>query len=352
MKIKLFYFALLLSIFAFSCKPYSRDNNDNNQDVDEQDTTQSSFNNNDVDFEFAFVSSNKYIVLEADADTAISTGKAYSPIGYADYRYSAVRDISADFVPSEYQNIVGKTVLVSTKAGDVFEVKITSVKMIADCIPHFGTVQTWDGYLDGNKYTDAQKAAQIWNMGDHFVVAEFETSEQIDDEIVFAVPDNDIKPFVYPSSDKNSEKVAMRQRILDGLSGTKIFNNYQNMYVEYDDTGQKWWNNSDIYEVFSFIETKPNEIYVALYQALGNPCGGEYFYTAFSVSKFRTDGLIETMYLTEQGFDLVLAIDYNGDGELEYIVDNFYGKRILIFLGEPDWVNKFEWTIPFLDCPC
>lgn len=363
MKTKLLYVFLVGLFLIFSCESESDNSNSlssANSDTistlaqdDGIDDVQIENNNQDDFFEFAFVSSNKYIVLDTMADESIATGNAYAITGYADQRFTSVKDIEADKIPEKYKDLVGKIVFVGTESGGLFEAEISSIKIMAECIPHFGIIQQWEGEFDDHIYTDAEKSEQIWDMGAYFIVAEFETTTVYeDDEIIFALPLKYEKCCVYATTNNHDEKDVMYQQIIDNLSSTKIYKNYQTEYSSIVDDGTNWWNALEFYEIFSFFESVNGETYVALYQIAGNPCGGEYYLPTFSVTKFRNDGLVENMYQTDEAYYLITPIDYNNDGVLEYIISNFYGKRILIYWGEPDWENKYEWEIPFLDCGC
>lgn len=350
--IKLLFVALSCLILA-SCSDDTSENNETVKDevsgeiiVEEDEIIDKEFV-----FDFAFVSSNKYIILESEFDKNIGKGEAYNPISYADQRYSAIKDVDTELLEADFADLVGKRVLVGSTSGDIVIAEISSIKIMAECIPHFGSLQTWENYMgDGKVYTDDEIAADIWSMGDFYLVAEFEPEEPISEDIVFAMS-LDAKPKIFPETEfVDIEKVD--EKILASLSFTKMFQNYQQEYedLEYDET-QKWWESEETYKIAAYIPVE-NDLQVAYYFVAGSPCGGDYFFSSFSISNFRSDGLFETVYLTDEMYTLVLALDINYDGVLEYIVQDFYGRRVLLFWGEPDWENMYEWSIPYLDCPC
>ncbi|MBN2893567.1 MAG: hypothetical protein JXL97_16970 [Bacteroidales bacterium] len=345
---------VLSFMFLFSCKNNSSeklevDNKSNEKKVEniKEKTTYKG------KFDFGFVSSNRYILLDTLVSDDLSIGEASNLINYADGRFTAQKDIDYDLLPEEYKDLINSEIKVGASSGEFYTVKIKSIKMIAECIPHFGTLQNWSGeYTDNGEYNDAEKSAELWDMGSYYLVAEFEEVKY--EQIIFAVP-MDSKAKIYPEVEAqeldNTDNY--RTQIIDNLSSTEIFKANQEEYENSESaTDEKWWNNNETWELYSYIPGENNEFYVALYLVGGNPCGGDYFFSTFSVTKFKKGSLVENMYFEELGYYLVLAIDLNDDGVLEYIVEDFFGRRILLFLGDHDWEELYEWTIPYLDCPC
>ena len=325
----------------------------NNTEKDEKVSTIDDDTNEEIPFYFifGFVSANKYIILDTIIDKKWTVGKPKSLIGYADQRFNSVKDVKTELLPVEYQSLIGKQVKIGFANGDLETVKITSIKIMAECIPHFGTALSWDGEFDDVVYSDEEKAKEIWDMGKYYLVAEFEDITETDSEIIFALA-FDESPIIYPSESEDDNSKEIIERIIESLSTTEIYKDYQTTYLEYGfSSDEKWWYADEIWNLYSFIQTKNDELYVALYQVTEQYCTTDYFFTTFSISKFK-DGLLEPVYLSENGYFLILAVDINGDGILEFIVDDFFGKRILLYWNETEWEQKYEWTIPYLDCPC
>lgn len=354
---KLILFAIVVSL-SFSCENDRKENATDNETSETENIDENSLDDPDdeiddyVPFEFAFVSSNKYIVLESDFDGNLASGNAYEPIGYGDQHYSAAKDIDENQIPDGYSELIGKRVQVGTETGKIVIAEIKSLKIVAECIPHFGSIQMWEDTFDeGIDMTDEEIADEIWGMGEYYLVAEFETEKQVSDEIIFAMQ-LDAKPEIFPEI-KSDEIEQYEAKIIESLTSTKIFKNYQSEYEELEYTeAEKWWEyNDELYAMPANIPVN-DEKYIAMYLVAGNPCGGDFFFKTFSVTKFREDGLLENVYLTEKGYYLVLALDINYDGVLEYIVSDFFGHKALLYFGEPDWEERYEWNVPFLDCPC
>jgi len=190
-------------------------------------------------------------------------------------------------------------------------------------------------------------------MGAFFIVAEFEQVDNSnDDEIVFALPMSNNDCSIFPITASYDGYDTFRQQVITNLSSTQIFKNHQAEYTAIEGSDSEWWKSSNLSEFFYVFESNNTETYVALYQLAGDSCGSEYFLPAFSISKFIDEEFMENLYLIDDAFNLVMAFDYNNDGNLEYIIEDFFGKRILIVWNGTDLENKFGWSIPFLDCPC
>lgn len=68
-----------------------------------------------------------------------------------------------------YEAWNGAALQLHTPDGEVCTVTTTGLELVARVVPHFGTVQTWDGKLtDDAPASDAQVAAQLWQLGTEF----------------------------------------------------------------------------------------------------------------------------------------------------------------------------------------
>ncbi len=298
------------------------------------------------------VSSNKFIILKSNPDTNIISGLPYAHYSYSGCRYSAVKNVNIDEIDDEYKNLIGKKIKLATVQGKIVDGEIVAIKMLSESIPHFGNVQAWSGEYSDYVYTDEEINNEVWNLGEKYLVAEFKIDEELDDEneIVFAAFEDNQSKAYFTNYDADDILV---DRVHNELSGNELFKSFQQEYAGYESyAGDNWWESEESWIQRASFETDNNETYVSVLSTAGNPCGCDFYFYVYSITKFNEDGTSEILFAENEEYYLVLAIDVEGDGILEFILDDFYGTRVLLKLIDNEWKIYKEWSIPYLDCPC
>lgn len=309
-----------------------------------------------IPFDFGFVSANNYIILESDIDSNIEVGKADFLKKYEYTRYTVTKNINLKLLNPQFKNLIGKKILICCEDGTIDTAEIVIIKVMAECIPHFGVIQDWS--IPDEPVTEDQKAEQIWELGDHFIVAQFYTKKSLNSNVIFAVPlGNKIE--LYPVIKDFKDNYGLKDLYLKNLAQTDIFKSYQTEFSKIDNSKTNWWESEDSYSNYFFVKQNSDNMFAAAYITAGNPCGGEYFYETFSIAEFVKNKLISLPFLVkEDGYALILAADIDDDGSVEFILENGFGKRILIKQTQSadgknkEFQIKYEWQIPYLDCPC
>jgi len=161
------FFRTTQSLILFvACNQTKKDNPETEQN-DTIITTEIKQNTTEYVFDFAFVSSNTYIILDTVLNKNWAVGDAFAPVFYRKNRFTSIKNVDLNKIPECYKKMIGQTVKLAANNGEIFEVKVSSLKTMAECIPHFGTVQAWE-----NTTVDEQ-ANEIWSMEKLFLVAEF-----------------------------------------------------------------------------------------------------------------------------------------------------------------------------------
>ncbi len=301
---------------------------------------------------FAFVSSNRYIILEQFKDTNLLNSASSCPIHYSKERFSVTKDIDYKFLDKKTIDLIGKKFLVIGKSGKVYEVIIDSIKIIAECIPHYGVLSEWDLLYDDFSLTNRQKSNIIWELGAFFLVARLNSDIEIEEELLFSVDvlNENFKNYKVSESIEN-EKV-IKSLISEKLFQTDLYFKFDSMYNEiYYYEPKKWWENEIIYEQVYYIPLTDFSTYLIYNHSGGEPCGN-FYCESFSIWKIQKINDLKLEHLSENKFQVLYAGDLNNDEIPEFVLEDFYGKRTLFFYNGELWTELKIWQVPFLDYPC
>lgn len=300
-------------------------------------------------FNFAFVVSNSYIILGTDADTNLAIGKPSSMFTYEDNRICIAKNTDKNQLNEKYKKIIGKKVLLGCVDGTTLVAKITDIKLISVFIPYFDLTSI-DCNENEDLLSDEQKARQLWNYGNYYIVAQFSTNKPISSKIVFAVPTNtDLKIFKNDEFCENCE--LLNNILLDSLHRTNVYKNLQNQFESFSQGAAKWWNIAN--QSFWHFQLNSDETYVLMNQVAGSKCG-DYYFTTFTICKFQKNKLSEIQFLSvEDMYFLLVAADIDGDEQIEFVLDNHFGKRIVLKLQQNNQFRLiYQWNVPYMNDPC
>ncbi|NQY09735.1 MAG: hypothetical protein HRT71_09510 [Flavobacteriales bacterium] len=305
-------------------------------------------------FDFAFIADNKYIILPLVPDTSWGIGKPSVEAARAGVYY-VIKDLEMDSLPLAYAGLIGNQFNICG-TNQVYNAKIKSIKILAEFIPHFGRVQAWDGFYEEISMTEEEKANDIWNSAEHFLVAEFEIEnrdDDDDDELFYATPADKLMPKPYSILSDSVENAVLANRVGDVCSNTADYKEVQKAYEETAKRGDDmWWKDEYCRGSFSYFEVGQEVGFAAVNNVAGNGCGDPFYAEMFSIWKLNKQAKPVLLFMGNDYYQTVFANDIDGDDYPEFLLTDWYGKTTLLKKVGEDWLNVYQWSIPYQDCPC
>jgi hypothetical protein len=215
--------------------------------------------------------------------------------------------------------------------------EITGFVVISRVVPHFGTVQDWNGGIDPDDprppASPAEIARSVFEMGEQVVGARLSACSGR-----WAVPAG--APRAVQAEKVTDDKLVARA--LAAFARTPEVIGQQDRY----DGDGKWWDGAD---VKAFRHPRSGEVLVSVAAREGEGCGQ--FEAASWVLYRVVNGRLEQLQVGSPPLNILEALDLDGDGRLELIVEaDGFGTELA--LVDPEDGAIIELRYAYHDCPC
>jgi hypothetical protein len=225
--------------------------------------------------------------------------------------------------------------------GNYYMTRITGLKLYFTVIPHFGTVMEWND----SSYSKQRMAVAICAEAPAYLVAEFEAK---DNEALFAIPASRPAAAIMQMSKSAS--------VYEKEIGAQLYNSvkYKATQLSYDSVaevkGKKWWKDESATVLWTSFKTKDTLKYLTVSHESGNPCGNEFYAAYFSI--WEAAPKLKMIWMGEDGYTPVAAVDLDNDGVPEIIVSKGFGETVVLKQVGDEWIETHDWKIAYHDCPC
>ena len=262
---------------------------------------------------------------------------------------TVIQAVDVEKLPAEFKAWLGRKV--TTEAGCTGS--IDRLELVGRYVPHFGTVQTWNG-TDG---VDAVGKA----LSDEAIAREALDGGSIDVELVGHIAgcsdglwvreEGKPAPVVYAkdAADPKLEKALLSEyRKLAGWKAIAA----EAKQAEPPVTTPTW----DVFEgaapsVTTWTDATSGRTFAQVVGQAGSGCGqfGGAFGALFEVKNKGAKATFVLLTDAEGGPTAAIeaVVDLDGDGDVEFVIDEGLIQR-----AGPVWTRTFDLTPPDFDCPC
>jgi hypothetical protein len=219
------------------------------------------------------------------------------------------------------------------------EAEIVGFRAFALEVPHFGTVQEWNGGFegDGKRASDAQIAEDVFSAGQTFVGAELGGSCHG----VYAVAAE--RPAIV-SGEKVTD-AALEKKARDAFARLDAV---VKLEAEYRGQGGKgrWWDDSAAVQIFKHPAS--GQVIVSVLADNRGSCG-EFAASAWAVFEVK-GGSLALLHGEGAPGEVRDAIDADGDGHLELVTHDVFGTEAALVGSDGNEIAALRYA--YNDCPC
>ncbi len=282
--------------------------------------------------------------------------KAIKPVGslhrdLAD-RYIVEHPVDTKQLKAEQRALIGQAVTTLASDGSACEARIESVVARVDVVPHFGMVQRWEGTEGNPASTDAEIAADLWAMTGPSVAT-------------LAAKLDGCPQAVWASRKPPAGRVLGARRslgVVSKLLQARLDELPETRRIQHDfeqenplGTTTKWYAERGI-TVVDFEAVDGVQTAIASTSA-GDGCAefSAALTVLFEVDVRAEPKILRHVVLGERVLSPVLALDVDGDGQLELLTgpDDFMQTVGLWRRKAASSYDSRElWSLLFWDCPC
>ena len=270
----------------------------------------------------------------------------------------AERDVREAALPKALGAWKGKKVRLYGPAGPLCEATIASLVLRAEVVPHFGTVQEWNGQGDGPKRSPAQIAAEVWSMAAGDGHALFGRLSARCPGAVWARAADLPAPAITPVEEPSG---SLREAALSAFRRLRAYRDLQAAYGESSEApaGKRRarWEDADGAKphVYALGATGGGLVLVSAQAGAG--CG-RFEGSLVGLWEVRGDAsspkLSPLSLPADEALIVRAAVDLDGDGKPEIVVGphGMYSERGILRWNGKAYTLDVLHQIPFHDCPC
>lgn len=248
----------------------------------------------------------------------------------------------------------GRAVIGYAASGEVCRGQVAELGVVTRVVPHFGTVQDWQGTDGGPKADDAAIATALVELGGAGVRAGKVTpaaGQSCKDARWFRGAD---APEAKPLAKSTAVDAALLAAATAALQRDPAYAALQKDYATEvaDPKPAQWWAWEDKAE--AVLLTGNGKTYLAVHKRAGDFCGG-FGAELGAIWQVVQDGpkpVLQLLAVGPQVGPVEAALDADGDGEAEFVIPLlFEGTELWRKVG-PTWKAVDTHDVPYLDCPC
>ncbi len=248
----------------------------------------------------------------------------------------------------EAMRVTGREYALLSPTGVECAARVIGVAAVRRVVPHFGTVQYWNGELGDPPRTEPQIAADVWDLGASgaIVAASFDAPEACAAEpLVLAVPTDVATPPLFtprPADD------ALVRRAIAAFRAFPAWRAVQSDYATYSGHGA-WHEHGGAHpEVYAWVEPRSGRTFVSVYARIVSGCA-EFNGALWGFFEDVDGRLVPRVDPSAPGaFEPKAVVDIDGDGTVEVIVPD----GLLARGADGNLVPVLDVTPPYFDCDC
>ena len=243
----------------------------------------------------------------------------------------------------EDEGVEGREVRVFTAAGTHCDGTLGPPRVMRRVIPHFGTVQAWNGE-EGAAYSDAQIAADIWTMGADTTLRVAEVRGCSDGLWVAA---RSATPQFYSATEGGAAE-GRNDAVDRAFQGLRAWRDLQAMWSgEYE--GQGRWDAAPGPPPTEFQTWTHGARRVVTVEGRGGSGCAEFYGRLSGIFDLEgTRAVSRSGDVTSTSIDFLSVVDIDADGSPEIVVKDGLLRRN----AAGDYERVVDVTPPMLDCDC
>lgn len=238
----------------------------------------------------------------------------------------------------------GATLRLYGEDGHICDARIGDQHVLSRMVPHFGSVQTWGGVDGAEPVPDAEVAAEVFELGAKFMVAELEHPRgECEHAIWAAPPGSGVRAYV------NGEIVQeLVELATTALMESEEWQQLQEIFEDEFD-GEGPWHDYDGggIDIAPYGTTEGPRILVVTASA-GSGCGD---FRGALTAVFRVSGRGESQNIGRRRSFLLGVIEPQGAFEADRSL-HLVSEAGLWSFGDDDLTRWFAVDVPDYDCSC
>jgi ketosteroid isomerase-like protein len=286
-----------------------------------------------------------HLLLSSEVDEGLGRG----PLTLASRSGPAAASRSVDpaQLDESMRTLIGARIEVFGARGAVCRATVGAPVIVHRVVPHFGTVQHWDGELGREPSDDAQIAADVWELGaDGAILAAPLEGEECERPLwARLVADHHPKVFT-PTLAEGREQV----RALSAFRGQPAHHEIQTDFRSYGPGHTGPWDSHGTASpmVIRWIEPGSGREIVTVTARAGAGCA-DFFGRMWSLFEVVDGDLVPRTDPSAPGFyEPRTIIDLNDDGMVEILIED----GLLRAGADGGLTRVIDVTPPYLDCDC
>jgi hypothetical protein len=269
---------------------------------------------------------------------------------------AGVRSVDVAALPAELAGWRTRKLKLMGKAGPLCDGAVAGLSIVGLVTPHFGTVQTWEGREDGQRWSADRIAADMWSMskGDGRVLVG-ELAQKCDGAL-WAFDANKTVPVVAPANEMAPGP--LRDTIIKAFRQLPQHAEIQKAWREYPEKDKEVWTDSPDARTVVWRFDHPRATLVMVSAAWLGGCGSfggdvTALYQLAGPAASPTRTLLSAMSYGDLAAP-VSAFDLDGDGQLEILFgpEGWRKERGLYQLAGDAYDRFVLYQQPFHDCGC